>query len=176
MKIIEISLDKPSSVLFGEVQIATAERRYKLNSDGKIDRDDDLLLSFKSGSALELSSAVDVSEQINVARIFVVEGHSSDYFLVFGGEILYWLGRDGKLLREFKTLRDFDLVEYWKTYYYVQESFIVIIYESDIIKINNNLEVVWHRPKHLIDCLLGAEDGKLRFERDGEKFEIDVSR
>jgi hypothetical protein len=159
----EIELTGVQSLHFKGKRIGTAERRETR------DRTDSLSLHLDTAQRVELRAAVDVSERLSNPRVFVIEGTSSDTFLLFGGERLYWVSTSGEVRSEFATLRAWGNEEYWVTEIVQQHAAIVIIYESGVLMIDEALQVRWHQPKYFNDDLVAVAGNALHFRRDGDE-------
>ena len=160
----EIELTGVRPLHFKGKRIGTAERRDAWGS-----RVDSLALRFDTGAHTELRAAVDVSERLSNPRVFVIEGTSSDTFLLFGGERLYWVSTTGEVRSEFATFRKWGDEEYWVTEIIQRQGAIVIIYELGVLMIDEALQVRWHQPKYLNDDLIAVAGDALKFSRDGEE-------
>jgi hypothetical protein len=161
MKITEIRLSKGAQRLeFRGRQIGTLERLHSRTTG------DILHISLESGADLNLQSAVDVSQQLRCPRIFVIEGNPLDSFVVFGGERMYRVIVDGRILCETSLYRRFDDTEYWTTKIIEDRRGIIIVYEGGVLAVDEDLKVRWHRKKFFNDVFVAAEDNVLKFVRD----------
>ena len=163
----EIELTGVQPLHFKGKRIGTVERRDAWGS-----RTDSLALRFDTGVHAELRAAVDVSEHLSNPRVFIIEGTSPDTFLLFGGERLYWVSATGAVKSEFTTFREWGNEEYWVTEIIRQQDAIVIIYESEVLMIDEALRVRWHQSKYFNDDLVTVEGDALKFSRDGEEWFI----
>jgi hypothetical protein len=163
LKVKEVSLSAPSQPLnFNGELIGTVER---IDMHGGTDG---LRVQYTSGSQLDLPYAVDISKQLAQPRIFIIEGSFADTFLLFGGKVMYWLTRDGVKRAELRLFRSSGYEEYWTTSMIDRESSLLIVYESGVLAIGKNLDVIWHREKLFNDIFVSATDDTLTFLRDRE--------
>jgi hypothetical protein len=161
MKITEIELKGMEKLQFNGKHIATIKRIT--DSQGRVDS---LYIHYETGSVLELPTAVDVSEQLECPRIFIIEGTPLDLFVLFGGVKAYWVSTDGKVQSEFSLFRRSGEEEYWTTVIKEKNAGIIIIYEAGVLAINETLQVQWHEPKFFNDDFVGIEGDALNFVRD----------
>lgn len=160
MKWTEIALIGVQSLQFCDKRLGTIERRETA------DRIDGLVVRFDTGASIELSAAVDVSEQLEHPRVFVFEGKSRDMFLLFGGEKAYWLSNDGIVKSEYPLFREWGEEEFWTTRILEQGGRVFVIYEVGVLAIDEMLHVRWHKPKLLNDYFVAVENDVLKFTRD----------
>ena len=156
----ELALDGRRPLNFRGRQIALAERREDQNIDNS------LRLRFDSGVELVLESAVDVSQTIDLPRIFVIEGLASEKLMIFGGEKAYWILADGRLFGEYLTNRASDLTKYWSTRFVQIDDGLIVIYETSVLALDQLLEVRWHTRKYINDFFASVANGSLKFLRD----------
>ena len=128
-----------------------------------------LRVTWSDGHHLDLPSAVDVSEQINEPRIFLIEGIDPEKFLIFGGEIAFWLNTKGVELSHLKLFRKNGLEEYWTTTIVEQPAKLIIIYEAGVLVMDESLKVLLHKPKLINDFFVGFDNRAIRFVRDHDK-------
>lgn len=160
MKWTEITLRGAQPLQFGGKRVGTVERRETA------DRIDGLAVHFDAGSHVELSAAVDVSEQLKCPRVFVIEGAPHDTFLLFGGEKACWLTSGGAVKTESPLFRKWGEEEFWTTRILDQKNGVVVIYEAGVMAIDEALQVRWHKPKLLNDDFVALEGNVLKFARD----------
>ncbi len=160
MKWTEIALRGVQPLEFGGKRVGTVERRETA------DRIDGLAICFGAGPCVELRAAVDVSEQIECPRVFVIEAAHRDTFLLLGGEKAYWLTSDGAVKAEFPLFRKWGEEEFWTMQILDHGSGVLVIYEAGVIAIDEALQVRWHKPKLLNDQFMALEGNVLKFARD----------
>ena len=161
MKYAQYDLAAPQALIVQGVRIGTAERR------DHYDRINDLRITFPNGRHVNLPSCVDVSEQLDEPRIFIIEG-APDRFFVFGGEIAYWLTTDGTHITPFELFRTYSDAEYWTTTILEQPESVIIIYEAGVVVINEALKVLTHKRKLFNDFFVAIEHQAIKFRRDHE--------
>ena len=159
----EIALSGVQPLQFRGKQISTAELRETR------DRNDGLALHFETGAHVELRAAVDVSEDLSIPRIFIIEGACPNTFMLFGGERLYWISTSGEVNSEIALFRELGESEYWTTNIIQQEGAVVIIYEAGVLVIDGALQVRWHKPKLYNDFFVAVEGNVLKFRRNHEE-------
>lgn len=160
MKWTEIALRGVQPLQFGGKRVGTVERRETA------DRIDGLAVRFDAGPYVELRAAVDVSEQLECPRVFVIEGTPRDTFLLLGGEKAYWLTSDGAVKAESPLFRKWGEEEYWRTQIVEHGSGAIVIYEAGVLAIGETLELRWHKPKLFNDDFVAVEGNTLKFARD----------
>src|SRR5262245_31041576 len=124
MKWTEMPLSGVQPLLLGGKQVGTVERRETA------DRIDGLTVHFDTGARVELRAAVDISEQLDCPRIFVIEGRPRDTLLLLGGEKAYWLRSNGVVKAESPLFRKWGEEEYWTTRIVEHGSEVIFIYET----------------------------------------------
>jgi hypothetical protein len=161
----EIELTGVQPLRFRGKQIGTAELRETR------DRNDGLALHFETGAHAELPAAVDVSEELSIPRIFIIEGADPNTFMLFGGERLYWISTGGEVNSEIALFRELGEAEYWTTDIIQRDgaAAVVIIYEAGVLMIDEALQVRWHKPKLYNDLFVAVEENVLKFRRDHEE-------
>ncbi len=162
MKWTEITLRGVQPLQFGGKRVGTVERR----ETG--DRIDGLAIHFDAGPHVELRASVDVSEQLECPRVFVIEGAPRDAFLLFGGEKAYWLTSDGAVKAESPLFRKWGEEEFWTMRILDHGSGVVVIYEAGVMAIDEALQVRWHKLKLLNDQFVALEGNVLKFARDDD--------
>jgi hypothetical protein len=160
VNITQIELESTKQLVFRGKEIATIERR---DCD---DRTDCLDIRFASGRGLTLSSAVDISEQLDCPRIFVIEGTRDDLLVLFGGKTAYWLTIDGRIKEQSSLFRRWSEAEYWTTEVVNYKDELILIYEAGVMVINDLLQITLHRRKLLNDFFAGLDGQMLKFRRD----------
>lgn len=133
------------------------------------DRVNGLRIRYSDGRYLDLPSAVDISEQLEAPRVFVVEGDDRNLFLFFGGETCFWVTTDLTEVNRLDLFRETGLEEYWTTTVLEQPHALIFIYESGVLAIDDRLQVLMHEGKLINDSFLGIADNALKFVRDHEQ-------
>lgn len=162
MKYTEITLKDIQPLQFGGERIGTVQLHETA------DRIDGLVVHFDSGPHFELHAVVDVSEQIEHPRVFVIEGALPDAFLVVGGERAYRMTIDGMVTTEASLFRKWGEEEYWTTRIIEHGSCLIVIYEAGVMAIGQDLALRWHTRKLLNDDFLAVEGDALKFRRDND--------
>jgi hypothetical protein len=160
MKITEINLSVPQRLEVRGRQVGTLKRLQSPTAG------DLLYITFDNGIELNLQSAVDVSGQLQYPRVLLVEGNPPDFFALFGGERVYWVTDSGKLLSEISLFRRLEDTEYWTTKIIEDRQRIIIVYESGVLALDEDLKVRWHRKKFFNDVFVGVEGDILKFVQD----------
>jgi hypothetical protein len=107
-----------------------------------------------------------MSQQLESPRLFVIEKNPPDSFVIFGGERVYWVTDEGKFLHETSLFRRLDCSEYWTTQVIEDRQRIIVIYESGVLALDEDLRVRWHRKKFFNDVFVSSEDDVLKFVQD----------
>jgi hypothetical protein len=160
LTVTEIKVGAPADLRFHRERIGVVEAVSRGRST--------LNVRFESGSELQLAQCVDLSQQLEAPRVFVIEGTPPDRFLIFGGEKMYWLTPEGLILEEFRLLREQRHEEYWQTQIVGCSDGILAIYEGGVVAIDENLQVRWQKKKFFNDVFVGLEDGFLNFVQDDD--------
>jgi hypothetical protein len=166
MNILEIQFPKTSGAQpleFRGRQIGTLEG---LRSRNLGDGDDLLHISFDGVADLKLPWAVDISQQLKLPRVLVIEENPLDSFALFGGERMYWVTDKGTLLHEISLFRQLDATEYWTTEVVEDGRGIVITYDAGVLALGEDLRVRWHRKKFFNDVFVGLDGDILKFVQD----------
>lgn len=161
----ELSLDQPRPICFNGCEVAVAEM-LRACSRG----DWPSVRIGGSRPQLDLFGAAAEDAAFLHARVFVLRGTPVRDFLIFGGETLYRLDLDGPIVAMFPTHRRNDLAKYHRTEFLQIDGETVVVYESGLSGLTDELEVRVHVPKCVNDFLRGVEPGALRFERDQDEF------
>jgi hypothetical protein len=160
MKITEIAIIGLVPLYFQGRQIGSIEAR---TCAGGIDC---LGIRLECGVFLELSAAMDISEQLQAPRIFVIEGKPNETFAIFGGERIYWISTAGKVVKDFQTFRTYAEAEYWETKIINRPSDAVLIYESGVSVIDEDLRIRCHKIKFFNDFFAALEGDSITLLRD----------
>lgn len=160
MKITEIAVIDVVPLYFQRREIGSVEARTCV---GRIDC---LGIRLKCGVFLELPAAMDISERLRTARIFVLEGKPNETFVIFGGERISWISTAGKVERDFQTFRTYAEAEYWETKIIERPSDAVLIYEAGVSVIDEDLRIRCHKPKFFNDFFVAIEGDSITLLRD----------
>ena len=133
------------------------------------DRINGLRIVTKDGHQVDLPGAVDISEELDEPRVFVIEGADPDRFFVFGGEIAFWVSVDLTQIERLKLFRDAGTEEYWATTILEQPQALIIIYEAGVLVIDERLQVLMHQKKFFNDSFITIEENALKFVRDHDE-------
>ena len=107
--VVEFLLDSPKQVtLVGGLRVRIAAEA----PDGS---EATLVLQRPGGDDLVLPHAIDIGEHHLVPRIYCIQLGWALGTVLVGGEIVYVLGVDGAVIREFRLHREERWVEYWHT-------------------------------------------------------------
>lgn len=162
MKYTQYNLTGPKALIVHGVELGTIERRnYSDRSNG--------LRIFYKGRVVDLPSAVDVSEELDEPRIFVIEGANTDKFFIFGGENAFWVSIDVTEITRLNLFREYRDQEYWTTTILEQPKALIIIYEAGVLVINEALKVLTQKPKFFNDFFVAIEEKGIKFLRDHEE-------
>lgn len=162
MKYTEITLRDVQPLPFGGKRIGTVQLHETA------DRIDGLAIHFDNGPHVELRAVVDVSEQLERPRVFVIEGALPDAFLLIGGENAYRITLDGMVKAEASLFRKWGEEEYWATRIIEHASGLIVIYEAGVMAIGEDLALRWHTRKLLNDDFTAIERNALKFCRDND--------
>ena len=133
------------------------------------DRSNGLRIRSSNEGHLDLPDAVDISEQLEAPRVFVVEGVDQSLFFVFGGQTCFWVSTDLREADRLTLFRETHLEEYWTTTVLEQPNTLIFIYELGVLVIDERLRVLMHEGKLLNDVFVGIEVNTLKFVRDHEQ-------
>jgi hypothetical protein len=156
MKYTEIILRNGQPLQFDGERIGTVQVQETA------DRIDGLTVHFDNGPHVELRAVVDVSEQLECPRVFVIEGALPDAFLLIGGEKAYEIATDGTVRSEASLFRKWGEEEYWTTRIIEHASGVIVIYEAGVMAIGEDLALRWHTPKFFND-VKGSVNGIVVF-------------
>ena len=162
MKITEIEISGVVPLYFRGKQIGSIEARMCVG------RMDCLGIQLECGVFLELPAAMDVSEQIGVPRITVIEGKPAETFVIFGGERIYWISTAGKVEKYFQTYRAYDFTEYWVATVIERPGDAVLIYEAGVTVIDEDLNIRCHKEKYFNDFFVSLDGNSILLLRDHE--------
>ena len=160
MKIIEIAIIGVVPVYFQGRRIGSVEAR---KCAGKIDC---LGIRLECGVFLELPAAVDISEQLETPRIFVIEGKPNETFVLFGGERIYWISTGGRVEKDFQTFRTAPYTEYWGTKIIERPRDVVLIYEAGVLVMDEDLRIGCNKAKFFNDFFVAIEGDWITLLRD----------
>ena len=163
MKCAEYKLTAPEDLILQSVRVGTIERREYY------DRTNGLRIVSNDGRLADLPGAVDVSEQLEEPRVFVIEGVDTNRFFIFGGENAFWVSTDLTETSRLDLFRKAGLEEYWTTTVLEQSRTLIFIYEAGVLAIDERLQVLLHREKLINDFFVAIEHDALKFVRDHEE-------
>ena len=162
MRVAEIQLIRREPLSFKGRALATVEQQ--LGDDGI---DQGLVMRFDSGPELLLPGAIDTSEERSAPRILVIEGTPENAFIIMGGEKIYRLTTSGKFrVLDSLFLRADRDEEYWTIDTIYRNEGIIIVYETGVLRIDEALEVRWHKRKFVNDFFIGLREDFLVLSRD----------
>lgn len=109
--------------------------------------------------------------------VLVVAGQPQDRVLLFGGEVIYVVSSDAKVLGQTRTFRERRNAQFWRTKIVpLDDESILIEYEVGAFVVESMLEIRWHVEKALIDFFDRREGSSLIFLRDHEApFSVDIA-
>ena len=160
MRITQYNLTASRSLTLNGEEVATIERT------DYYDRINGLRITSKDGRLLDLPGGVDISEQLDVPRVFVIEGVDRERFFVFGGEVAFLISANIKEIARFDLFRSYGEAEYWTTTVLERPSALIIVYEAGVLLIDESLKVLMHKKKLFNDFFVAIDDNGLKFVRD----------
>lgn len=165
----EVRLDGLGQFRFPNGIMATVRLLHR-SQPGAARPSESILVQLSTGSQIELPESADNGETTEAPRVHVIKGNPSDQVFLFGGEIAYRLHSDGRVLESLVTYRHRDLDEFWDTkILLLEEEILIVIYETGVIAINQDLQVQWHVHKLVNDFFSHIEGKQLMFLRDHEE-------
>lgn len=126
---------------------------------------------------VELDDCIDTSPNCDEPWVLVVAGQPQDRVLLFGGEVIYVVSSDAKVLGQTRTFRERRNGQFWRTKVVpLDDESILIEYEVGAFVVESMLEIRWHVEKALIDFFDRREGSSLIFLRDHEvPFSVDIA-
>ena len=115
---------------------------------------------------MELAHAIDISEQNESPRVFILAGELPDTFVILGGVSAYWLNVDGRKTGELKLFRAEGDEEYWTSSFVERSRDLIFVYEAGVLILDSKLNVTFHKKKFYNDVLVSVADDGINFVRD----------
>jgi hypothetical protein len=113
-----------------------------------------------------LVDAVDDGETTDTTRIFSIRGKPPNPLLVLGGPRAYTVADDGHIREQLDLERSCEFAEYWSTQLVDLGSAILVILESEVLLIDDDLHLKWRHPKLFNDFFEKLDGGIAIFRRD----------
>jgi hypothetical protein len=115
---------------------------------------------------LILHRAIDDWGPSDWINVYLIWGDSESSFLTVGGELVYKIDVLQKQAKELLEFRDSYFTGLWNLQMIEFENSLVVLGETDIMRIDNQLNILWHVSKGLDDVYLRQESKNLVFMWD----------
>jgi hypothetical protein len=132
--------------------------------------DDELLVTWGDKKSTVVLNAIDFSQQLDEASVYVLQSNSREEVLLFGGEKAYYLS-ENDVEFAFDIPRSFgDLAEYASATFEETSRGLLCVFETGLVLIDGNLRKVWSVDKYVNDFFVRVNDDTvvLRYDHDQE--------
>ena len=173
IEIVEIRLDSANEIVIGDgckVKLLIDNRH-----DATTGRVEEFLVVHSPTGERYIRNGYDSAQTAPYDRVWQAKSSCTKAVLFWGGVSIFRIDELGNVEELDRVMREVELSEYWDVEIVSKERFTIVVLESSIFRINEQLKVDWWATKYLDDRYVGGKRNTLSFiSGSDERRELDL--